>query len=141
MASEEALRAILALPKKTGVLSTIRRDGRPQMSVVMHHYDPQTGALRISVTDDRAKTRNLRRDPRATYLVQGQTRWQFVVAEGEAVLGAVVTEPDSPAADDLVSYYRDLAGEHPDWDKYRNSLVEQKRLLLTIPVSRVYGLA
>lgn len=139
--SDEALRAILSLPRRTGVLTTLKRDGRPQLSVVLHHFDPDTSTLRISVTDDRAKTRNLRRDPRASYLVRGQTDWQYVVAEGEAEFGAVVTDPAGPAADDLVDLYRRLAGEHPDWEEYRASLVEQKRVLLTLHVSRVYGLS
>lgn len=139
--SEEALRSILAVPGRRGVLTTIKRDGRPQLSVVGHHYDAGTATLRISVTDDRAKTRNLRRDPRASYLVMGESPWQYVVAEGEANLGAVTTDPHDAAADDLVELYRALAGEHGDWEEYRAAMVEQKRLVLRVAVSRVYGLA
>lgn len=139
--SDEALRAILAGPARTGVLTTLKRDGRPQLSVVSHHYDPASGTFRISVTDDRAKTRNLRRDPRASYLVQGQTQWQYAVAECEAELGPVTTEPDDAAADDLVALYRDIAGEHDDWDDYRAAMIRDKRLVLRLHVTRVYGLA
>lgn len=138
--SDAQLRAILAFPGRTGVLTTIKRDGRPQLSVVSHHYDPVTATLRISVTDDRAKTRNLRRDPRASYLVMGDSRWQYVVAEGTAELGDVATEPHGAAADELVALYRDLAGEHPDWQEYRAAMVGQKRLVLRVRVQRVYGL-
>ena len=139
--SEQALREILSLPGRTGVLTTIKRDGRPQLSVVGHHYDPETSTLSISVTDDRAKTRNLRRDPRASYLVAGETRWQYVVAEGTAEVGAVTTEPGDAASEELGTLDRTLAGEHPDWDEYRAAMVAERRLVLRIRVERVYGLA
>ncbi len=139
--SEEALRNILALPGRTGVLTTIKRDGRPQLSVVRHAYDTSTAMLSVSVTDDRAKTRNLRRDPRASYLVMGGTAWQYVVAEGTALLGEVTTDPGDAAADDLVDLYRTLVGEHEDWDEYRAAMVQQRRLVLRVRVERVYGMA
>lgn len=139
--SDEALRKLLEIPGNRGVLSTIKRDGRPQMSVVIHHFDPATSTLSISVTDDRAKTRNLRRDPRASYLVTGRTPWDYVVAEGTAEFGPVATEPDDSGADELVDLYRTLAGEHDDWDDYRAAMVREKRLVLRIHVERVYGIA
>lgn len=138
--SDEALYDLLASGDRRGVLTTLKRDGRPQLSVVSHHYDPATRVLRVSVTDDRAKTRNLRRDPRASYLVTGETPWQYVVAEGTAELGEVTTDPHDAAADDLVDLYRTLAGEHDDWDEYRAAMVEQRRLVLRVHVERVYGL-
>lgn len=138
--SDEALYDLLAAPGRRGVLTTLKRDGRPQLSVVGHHYDPDARALRISVTDDRAKTRNLRRDPRASYLVMGDTPWQYVVAEGTAELGPVTSDPHDTAADDLVDLYRVLAGEHEDWEQYRTAIVEQRRLVLRVHVERVYGL-
>jgi PPOX class probable F420-dependent enzyme len=139
--SDDALYDLLAAPGRRGVLTTLKRDGRPQLSVVSHHYDPAERVLRISVTDDRAKTRNLRRDPRASYLVTGETPWQYVVAEGTAELGAVTTATDDAAADDLVDLYRAVAGEHDDWDEYRAAMVAQRRLVLRVHVERVYGLS
>ena len=139
--SEESLHRILELPDRTGVLTTIKRDGRPQMSVVRHHYDPATRTLSVSVTDDRAKTRNLRRDPRASYLVAGNSQWEYVVAEGTARLGEVATDPHDAATDDLVELYRLVGGEHPDWEEDRAAMVEQRRLVLSIDVERVYGSA
>ncbi|MFV0459345.1 MAG: PPOX class F420-dependent oxidoreductase [Actinomycetales bacterium] len=139
--SDEALRSILAVPGRTGVLTTIKRDGRPQLSVVVHAYETSTATLRISVTADRAKTRNVARDPRVSYLVMGENRWQYVVAEGLASLGSVTVDPDDAAADDLVSLYRQIAGEHEDWRDYRAAMVAQRRQVLSIAVERVYGLA
>lgn len=137
--SDDALWQILATPGRRGVLTTIKRDGRAQLSVVFHHYDPATATLAISVTDDRAKTRNLRRDPRASYLVMGETPWEYVVAEGIAEVGAATTDPHDAAADDLVELYRSLAGEHDDWEDYRAAMITEKRLVLRIRVQRVYG--
>ncbi|WP_392467681.1 PPOX class F420-dependent oxidoreductase [Arsenicicoccus cauae] len=139
--SDESLHRILELPDRTGVLTTIKRDGRPQMSVVRHHYDPATRTLSVSVTDDRAKTRNLRRDPRASYLVAGDSQWEYVVAEGTARVGEVASDPHDAAADELVELYRQLSGEHPDWEEYRAAMIEQRRLVLRIVVDRVYGMA
>ena len=68
MAFDPALLALFA-ELRGGSLITLKRDGRPQASVVIHVWDPDRRAVRISVTDDRAKTRNLRRDPRASYQV------------------------------------------------------------------------
>ena len=77
-----------ARARKQGVLATIRANGRPQLSNIL--YVPgDEGMLRISVTDDRAKTTNLRRDPRASLYVLGDNFYQYVVIEahGRAVPG------------------------------------------------------
>ena len=47
---------------RRGVLVTLKRDGRPQLSNVGYLYDAGSRSLLISVTDDRVKTRNIRRD-------------------------------------------------------------------------------
>lgn len=141
MSDDRALLDILAVPGRRGVLSTTKRDGRAQMSVVSHAFDPAERVLRVSVTDSRAKTRNLRRDPRATYLVMGDSPWQFAVAEADAVLSPVTTDTGDATADELVELYRTLAGEHPDWDEYRAAMVAEGRLVLRLHVTRLYGQA
>ena len=122
-----------------GTLITIRRDGRPQSSVVSHAFDPAGRTLRISVTEDRAKTRNLRRDPRATYQVTRPDLSAYAVGEGRAGLTPVARDPHDETVEALVSLYRDLAGEHPDWDEYRAAMVADRRVLLTLPLEHVYG--
>ena len=141
MSDDQALLDLLAVPGRKGVLTTLKRDGRPQMSVVGHAFDADARVLRVSVTDSRAKTRNLRRDPRASYLVSGESVWQYVVAEADAELSAVATDPHDATADDLVDLYRTLAGEHPDWEEYRAAMVAEGRLVLRLHVTRVYGSA
>jgi PPOX class probable F420-dependent enzyme len=119
------------------VLVTIKRDGRPQLSNVTYVYDGER--LRVSITDGRAKTKNLRRDPRVSLYVNGPNGRSYVVAEGTAELTPVAATPDDDTVEALIDYYRAAAGEHPDWDEYRQAMVDQRRLLLTIPITHVYG--
>jgi PPOX class probable F420-dependent enzyme len=125
--------------RKQGVLITIRSNGRPQLSNIL--YVPgDEGMLRISVTDDRAKTRNLRRDPRASLYVPGDNFFQYVVVEAEAELTPVAADPHDATVDALVAYYKTGNGEHPDWEDYRRSMVADKRLLVVLRPERAYGM-
>ncbi|GAA4415427.1 PPOX class F420-dependent oxidoreductase [Actinokineospora soli] len=124
-----------------GALVTLKKDGRPQISNVLHHYDPESRTLRVSVTYGRAKTANLRRDPRASYYVTSEDGWRFLVVEGVAEFSEVAKETDDAAVEELVQLYRDLRGEHPDWDEYRRVQVEEQRLVLRIKVDHHYGAA
>ncbi len=123
-----------------GVLTTIRRDGRPQLSNVLYLYDPATSRARVSVTADRAKTRNAGRDPRVGLHVSSADFWSYLVADGEATLGAVASEPGDPATDVLVELYSGLAGEHSDWEEFRGVQVRERRLVLTLDVRHTYGM-
>ncbi|MFI9340832.1 PPOX class F420-dependent oxidoreductase [Streptomyces sp. NPDC052773] len=123
-----------------GVLVTLKRDGRPQLSNVNHAYDPDERILRVSLTDDRAKTRNLRRDPRASYHVTTTDRWAYAVAEGTADLTPVARDPHDETVEELIRLYRAVRGEHPDWDDYRAAMVRDRRLVLRLRVERVYGI-
>ncbi|WP_256638575.1 PPOX class F420-dependent oxidoreductase [Streptomyces murinus] len=123
-----------------GVLVTLRRDGRPQLSNVSHAYEPDERIIRISVTDDRAKTRNLRRDPRASYHVTSDDRWAYTVAEGMAELSPVAEDPHDETVEELIRLYRAVIGEHPDWDEYRAAMVRDRRLVVRLHVARVYGI-
>src|SRR5690606_41290599 len=94
--------------------------------------------VRVSVTDDRAKTRNLRRDPRASYHVTTDDRWAYTVAEGTAELSPVARDPYDATVEELIRLYRDVQGEHPDWDDYRAAMVRDRRLVLRLHVERAY---
>ncbi|MBX9392711.1 PPOX class F420-dependent oxidoreductase [Streptomyces sp. TRM72054] len=133
--------ALLKLLSEThgGVLVTLRRDGRPQLSNVMHAYYPDERTIRISVTDDRAKTRNLRRDPRASYHVTTTDRWAYTVVDGTADLTPVAADPHDDTVEELVRLYRDISGEHSDWDDYRAAMVRDHRLVVRLRVERAYG--
>jgi len=121
------------------VLITLKSDGRPQSSNVIQWTD-DTGVVRVSVTDTRAKVRNLRRDPRVSIHVTAENFWSYVVLEGDAELSPVATRPDDATVDELVDYYRSLNGEHPDWDDYRAGMVADQRLVLRLRPKRAYGM-
>lgn len=123
-----------------GVLATIKRDGRPQLSNVTYYFDPRAVALQVSITEPRAKTRNLRRDPRASIHVSSDDGWAYAVAEGDAVLTAPAAAPDDDTVEGLITLYRNVAGEHPDWDDYRRAMVDDRRVLLTLPINHLYGM-
>ncbi|MEU3840370.1 PPOX class F420-dependent oxidoreductase [Streptomyces sp. NPDC028635] len=137
--TQDALLALLS-EQRGGVLVTLKRDGRPQLSNVSHFYDPDERVVRISLTDDRAKTRNLRRDPRASYHVTSADRWAYTVVEATADLTPVARDPHDETVEELVRLYRAVAGEHPDWDDYRAAMVRDRRLVLRLPVDRAYGI-
>jgi PPOX class probable F420-dependent enzyme len=124
---------------RLGVLATIKSDGRPQLSPVTPFYDRATGVLHVSMTEGRAKTANLRRDPRATIEVTSADGWAWVTAEGTATLTGPGSDPHGAEVDALVDYYRSAAGEHPDWDEYRAVMVADRRVLMSMTVDRVYG--
>jgi PPOX class probable F420-dependent enzyme len=123
-----------------GVLVTLKADGRPQLSNVNHAYDPDERTIRVSVTDGRAKTRNMRRDPRVSYHVTSADRWSYTVVEGTADLTPVAEDPYDETVEELVRLYRDVRGEHPDWDDYRAAMVRDRRLVLRLRVERAYGI-
>ncbi|BCO34808.1 PPOX class F420-dependent oxidoreductase [Mycobacterium heckeshornense] len=123
-----------------GVLATIKRDGRPQLSNVQYYFDPRKLVIQVSITEPRAKTRNLRRDPRASILVSADDGWAYAVAEGTAELTPPAAARDDDTVEALIMLYRNIAGEHPDWDEYRDAMVTDRRVLLTLPITHVYGM-
>lgn len=138
MADDTALVKLLAV-RDIGVLATLKRDGRPQLSTINYHFDEGRRLVRISITGDRAKARNLARDPRASLHVSSPDGWAWVVAEGTAELTAVAADPGDATVEELVEVYRDIRGEHPDWDEYRRVMVEDGRLVVRLHVERLYG--
>ncbi len=113
------------------VLATARADGRPQLSPVTAAVD-DAGRVLISTRETAVKTRNLRRDPHASLCVFTDGFFgPWVQVEGDV---EVISLPG--AMDGLVAYYRLVAGEHPDWDEYRAAMVEQRRCLLRIEITR-----
>ncbi|MEU7019195.1 PPOX class F420-dependent oxidoreductase [Streptomyces sp. NPDC048717] len=131
-------RTLLA-ESRLGVLATLKADGRPQLSPVMPYYDPATETLYVSVTEGRAKTANLRRDPRAALEVTAPNGRSWATAEGTVTLIGPGTDPNGPEVEALVEYYRLASGEHPDWAEYRSAMVNDRRVLVRMPVDRVYG--
>ncbi len=123
-----------------GVLATIKRDGRPQLSNISYYFDVRSAAIQVSITEPRAKTRNLRRDPRASILVSSDDGWSYAVAEGTAELTPPASTRDDDTVEALIALYRNIAGEHPDWAEYREAMVTDRRVVLTLPIAHLYGM-
>ena len=118
-------------PRHQMVLVTTRSDGRPQASPVTGGVDPQ-GRIVISTYPERAKTANARRDPRVSVLVLSDDfGGAWVQVDGDC---EVVDAPES--VEPLVEYFRCISGEHPDWDEYRQAMLDQGKSLLRITPTR-----
>ena len=130
--------ALLA-QSRLGVLATIKSDGRPQLSPVTPCYDRAASRIYVSMTEGRAKTANLRRDPRAALEVTSTDGWSWATADGTVTLTGPGTDPTGPEVQALVDYYRAAAGEHPNWDEYRAVMVSDRRVLMAMTVEKVYG--
>ncbi|HEU5485181.1 MAG TPA: PPOX class F420-dependent oxidoreductase [Microlunatus sp.] len=130
----------LARSTNQSVLTTVRGNGLPQLSNVLHAVDDD-GVLRISTTADRAKYANLRRRPWAAVKVDGESFWSYAVLEGDVELSEIAADPHDAATDELVELYRSLSGEHPDWDDYRRAMVADRRVVIRVRPTRAYGLA
>jgi PPOX class probable F420-dependent enzyme len=122
-----------------GVLATVKRDGRPQLSNVGYAYDPESQLIRVSVTADRAKTRNLQADPRVTLHVSSKDFWTWVAVEGTAELTPVAADPHDATVEELITYYRGVSGEHENWDDYRAAMVADRRLVVRFRPEHAYG--
>jgi len=113
------------------VLITTRTDGTPQASPVTGGVDG-TGRIVISSYPERAKSHNLRRDPRCSVLVLSDDfggAWVQLAGVGEVVGLPEALEP-------LVEYFRAISGEHPNWDEYREAMTRQGKVLLRIRPTR-----
>jgi PPOX class probable F420-dependent enzyme len=125
--------------RRQGVVTTIRSSGRPQLSNILYALGDDDVA-RISVTDSRAKTKNLCRDFRASLYVAGGDFGSYVVLDATAELTPVATDPAHETVDELVALYRSVAGEHPDWDEFRRNMVSEGRLVVRLHFDHAYGM-
>jgi PPOX class probable F420-dependent enzyme len=113
------------------VLATFRRDGRPQLSPVGAGIDDE-GRVEISSRETAMKVKNLRRDPRISLCLLGP-HWYAQWGQVEGI-AEIVAQPE--ALDLLVGYYRRISGEHPDWDEYRQAMIDEKRVLVRFVIDR-----
>jgi PPOX class probable F420-dependent enzyme len=118
-------------PRHHAILMTTRKDGRPQSSPNTCGVDSE-GRIVISTYPERAKAANIRRDPRVTVCVlSDEFNGPWVQVDGVAEV------LDLPAAlEPLVEYYRVIAGEHPDFDEYRQAMRDQGKSLIRVTIER-----
>jgi PPOX class probable F420-dependent enzyme len=120
------------------VLITLRADGSPQSSNVS--FAMLDGVAKVSVTDDRAKTHNLRRDPRAVLHVLGDNFWQYASVRATAELGPVSVVPGDEAGEELLEQYEAAAGKpHPNPEEFFAAMVNDHRLLVRLTLESAVG--
>ncbi|OEV09385.1 PPOX class probable F420-dependent enzyme [Streptomyces sp. Amel2xB2] len=114
-------------PRHRALLITRRSDGAPQASPLTCGVD-DAGRIVVATYPERAKTVNARRDPRVSVLVLSD-EWNgpWVQIDGDA---EVIDAPDS--VEPLVEYFRNISGEHPDWDEYRSAMLKQGKSLIRV---------
>lgn len=120
---------------RNAVMATIKRDGMPQLSNIVYTLDDD-GLIKVSVTRDRAKTRNLRRDPRVSLAIQGDNWGQYLVVEGTCRI-----HDDDPLAELRHVYERVTGRPHPDWDEFDAAMIADGRVVLAITIDRMYPLS
>ena len=129
-----------AMQTHRGVLTTFRRNGGAQMSIIS--CGPYRDGIAFSVTEDRAKLRNLRRNPRCSLLVSQESWWGFVVLEGRAeILSAGNTDAEELRSA-LRETYRAASGEdHPNWEEYDQAMRDDHRSVIIVVPDHIYGTA
>jgi PPOX class probable F420-dependent enzyme len=123
-------------PRHHVILMTPRNDGGWQGSPVTAGVDAE-GRIVIATYPERAKSRNVARHGTAAVVVLSEDfDGPWVQVEGAAEL---LTLP--AALDPLVEYFRSISGEHPDWDSYRQAMVDQGKALIRITPARWSSIA
>ena len=97
------------------VLTTFRGSGAAQMSI--NQCTPFVGGVAFTTPEDRAKYKNLVRDPRCSLLISQENWWGYVVLEGKARIDTVATLGKQAFLDACRTVYRQISGDHPDWDE------------------------
>ena len=122
------------------VLSTFRRDGAAQMSIVtVGQYGDGAG---FTTTEDRAKLHNLARNPRCSLLVSKPDWWGYIVLEGHARLLRRGESDETELRDALRGIYRGAScQEHPNWDEYDQVMIDDRRAAVIVVPERIYGTA
>ena len=138
MLSEKAMKFLSE--NRNGVLTTFRRNGAAQMSIVTCGL--YGSGVAFTTTDDRAKLLNMNRDPRCSLLVSKSEWWGFIVLEGHAE----IMSPEDTDADKLRLALRDVfrvaaGADHPDWDEYDRAMIEQVRSVVIVVPEHIYGTA
>ena len=118
-----------------GVLSTVKKDGRPQLSNIGYLYNESDGEIKISTTSDRFKTRNIERNPQVSMVAQGDNWYQYLVVEGTATVS-----PEGQL-EALRHLYEGIAGKpHPNWQEYDEAMLNDHRVIISIKIEKLYPL-
>ncbi|MFD6296913.1 TIGR03618 family F420-dependent PPOX class oxidoreductase [Streptomyces sp. NPDC060235] len=137
--SDDALSRLLS-SQQFGTLATNKSNGHPHLTTMVYSWDAVERIVRFSTTADRVKVKQLRRDPRAALHVPGGDVWSFAVAEGEAEVSEITTAPGDATGRELLAMIP--ADARPrDEGAFLEQLVAERRVVIRLKVSRLYGTA
>lgn len=137
--SDDALSDLLAA-HSFGTLATIKDSGHPHLTTMIYGWDPSARMVRFFTTADRAKVKHLQRNSRASLHVPGPDVWSFAVAEGDAEVSDIAREPGDAIGQEIW----DMLPEQmrpDDQCAFFVSLVEERRVVIRLNVTRLYGAA
>ncbi|MCB5170211.1 TIGR03618 family F420-dependent PPOX class oxidoreductase [Streptomyces bambusae] len=137
--SDDALSELLS-SQQFGTLATNKSTGHPHLTTMLYHWDAEARIVRFSTTADRVKAKPLRRDPRAAVHVPGGDVWSFAVAEGEAEVSEVTAVPGDATGRELLGMIPEAA-KPQDEQAFLEQLVAERRVVIRLKVSRLYGTA
>ncbi|WP_188187025.1 TIGR03618 family F420-dependent PPOX class oxidoreductase [Nonomuraea sp. SYSU D8015] len=132
--------SLLLGQQRFGALATHKSSGHPHLSTVLYRWDPGQRVVRISTIADRLKVRQLHKEPRCALYVTSDDFWSYAVAEGDAELSPVTTEPGDEVGRELLAMQAGLA-DPADEGAFLRQMVDDRRLVIRIRVSRLYGTA
>jgi PPOX class probable F420-dependent enzyme len=138
MADQEALAALIA-EREQAILATINRDGQPQLSNMLYVFDAERQLVSMSTTASRLKAKNLKRDPRCSIHVAGDSFWTYAVAQGEAELSPVAERPGDAAVAELLPIHSRLGPPPEDEDAFARKMIDEGRLVIRFRYSRLHG--
>ena len=127
-----------------GIFATVKPSGHPHLTNVYYHWEAEERTVRISTTADRLKARHVRQHPQAAMHVSGSHFFAWAVVEGEAELSPVTATPGDETGRELVQTYAVFAdpfAEAGSEEAFYARLVAERRLVLRLRMSRVYGIA
>lgn len=137
--TDAELSALLSA-QQFGVLATVKRSGHPHLSTVLYNWNPAERVIRVSTTADRLKARHVRNNPHLSLHVNGPDIWSFAVAEGDAEVSEVTTQPGDAVGKELLALvpaFDDPAAQAA----FLRQLVDERRVVIRLHVSRLYGTA
>ncbi|TMR09412.1 TIGR03618 family F420-dependent PPOX class oxidoreductase [Nonomuraea turkmeniaca] len=134
--TDEEMSQLLA-QQRFGALATNQNSGHPHLSTVLYTWDPRQRVIRISTIADRLKVRQLHKDPSCALYVTSDDFWSYAVAEGEAELSPVTSEPGDEVGMELLAMQAGLADEAA----FLRQMVTDRRLVIRLRAARLYGTA
>jgi len=103
------------------------------MTFVSPGVDPD-GRVIITSRGTTYKVKHIRRDSRVSLLIFGEqfSGSKFVQLHGSA---EIIEQPE--AMDLLVYWYKQVRGEHKNWDEYRETMRKQQRVIIRFNTEKV----